>query len=619
LFMHGRFSVNVSDARPSLLRTRLPTLCRSEELFAMSIECKPSHLEQVQGELLALATWTAKAQKIDTALARTKRQLGNRDEKLEELRSEFETLTSDFWNEFARHLGCDNPARTIASLEKRTFRNNLTLHGRLLIANLVGFIFALLWWQTTGYSPDFITVIVSIGAPSVALLGIWAVTCPPPERLAQARRVAQMLEKNRREPLWLSGGLLAINNSTITPPPGSRLWTPDRITYVFIRDSKPRFTIDALSTELIWEDPANSTSEIYSDPLLRDGGLLNGRTATEILKHLVATNQRYRQLGKRFSAIASLETELSVLESLKAEANIGRKAELTRENEEKFSRSEALRSALEKEGVLITEKPRNAEADKKASWKTLIIPQSLRENLQAYCRILRDYEAYRAAGVHLPKGLLFHGPPGCGKTQIAKTLSAEGGLNFVALSTSDCKQMWIGWSADRLATVFKEARSKQPSLIFIDELDAVCPPRGAYHDSISQEFTAQLLQEIDGLLSDTQAIFLVGATNRPDQVDSAILSRFAEQIEIPLPDATTRVALLTLFLGPLAFSGDKTRIIRRLALDTAGKSGRDLRAIVNQAVLAAVKRTNSPKELALFESDFPGTKRDEKDEREIIS
>jgi SpoVK/Ycf46/Vps4 family AAA+-type ATPase len=155
--------------------------------------------------------------------------------------------------------------------------------------------------------------------------------------------------------------------------------------------------------------------------------------------------------------------------------------------------------------------------------------------------------------------------------------------------------MWIGWSADRLAKVFKEARTKQPSLIFIDELDAVCPPRGAYHDCISQEFTAQLLQEIDGLLSDTQAIFLVGATNRPGQVDSAILSRFSERIEIPLPDANTRAALLELFLAPLPFCGDRTRLIRLLALDSVGRSGRDLRGMVNQGVLSAVKRCSSRK------------------------
>jgi len=164
--------------------------------------------------------------------------------------------------------------------------------------------------------------------------------------------------------------------------------------------------------------------------------------------------------------------------------------------------------------------------------------------------------------------------------------------------------MWLGWSADRLAKVFTEARNKQPSLVFIDELDAVCPPRGTYADAVSQEFTAQLLQEIDGLLSDSQAIFLVGATNRPDMVDSAILSRFTEQIEIPLPDASTRAALLSLFLSSLRFSGDKTRLIRSLALASAGKSGRDLRHLVSAAVLGAVKRTASPREFALDESDF---------------
>ena len=113
------------------------------------------------------------------------------------------------------------------------------------------------------------------------------------------------------------------------------------------------------------------------------------------------------------------------------------------------------------------------------------------------------------------------------------TLAAEGGLNFVPLLTSDCKQMWIGWSADRLNKVFTEARAKQPSLLFIDELDIVCPMRGTTHDSIAAEFTGEPLQQLDGILSDGQAIFLVGATNRPDQVDAAILSRFSEQIEIP--------------------------------------------------------------------------------------
>src|SRR4029077_9465506 len=158
--------------------------------------------------------------------------------------------------------------------------------------------------------------------------------------------------------------------------------------------------------------------------------------------------------------------------------------------------------------------------------------------------------------------------------------------------------------ADRLATIFSEARAMQPTLLFIDELDAVCPPRGAYHDCISQGVTAQLLQEIDGFLSDAQAIFLVGATNRVDQIDSAILSRFSEEREIPLPDKTARAALLEVFLGPLRFSGDRARAVLNLALATEGRSGRDLRALVNQAVLAGVKRTSLPKDFTLIEKDF---------------
>src|SRR5260221_13659298 len=132
--------------------------------------------------------------------------------------------------------------------------------------------------------------------------------------------------------------------------------------------------------------------------------------------------------------------------------------------------------------------------------------------------------------------------------------------------------MWIGHSPDRLAKVFIEARSKQPSLIFIDEIDVVCPPRGMFHDSIAQEFVGELLQQLDGLLSDTQAIFLVGATNRPDQVDAAILSRFAEQIEIPLPDERARAALLEIFLGPIRFAGDRAGIVASIAQTSAGRS-----------------------------------------------
>jgi SpoVK/Ycf46/Vps4 family AAA+-type ATPase len=135
----------------------------------------------------------------------------------------------------------------------------------------------------------------------------------------------------------------------------------------------------------------------------------------------------------------------------------------------------------------------------------------------------------------------------------------------------------------------------------------VTPPRGMYHDCIAQEATAQLLQEIDGIGSDGQAVFICAATNRPDHVDSAMLSRFAERIEIPPPDEPARRALLEVFLGTMRFAGDRHHIIDSLAKATEGKSGRDLRALVNQAVLSAVKRTSSPKDFALCAADFERT------------
>jgi hypothetical protein len=384
------------------------------------------------------------------------------------------------------------------------------------------------------------------------------------------KREGDRILAKSQQPFWMTRGSIALSNMSITPPAGAKWWTPERTTFVFVRHAAVRFIIDAITGELLWENPS-----LTGDFQLHNDDELCASVASQILRNLLAIPQ-HQQLVSAFEALACLDGDITFLQSLEPEIEKGLAEEL-RTAEQRVT---DLRATItkrypqtEQKAEISAKAVHGSNGTNGASWDTLVIPQGLRENLQAYCRILRDYEAYRSVGVHLPKGLLFHGPPGCGKTQIAKTLSAEAGLNFLALFTSDCKQMWIGWSADRLATVFNEARSKQPSLIFIDELDAVCPPRGVYHDAISQEFTAQLLQEVDGLLSDTQAIFLVSASNRPDQIDSAILSRFTEQIEIPLPDATTRTALLDLFLRPLRFSGDRAYVIRALALATKGQSG----------------------------------------------
>jgi AAA+ superfamily predicted ATPase len=508
-----------------------------------------------------------KSRKIDEKLRETQASLSSRDEKLLSLRSTFDRLTLDFLSGDRPKENCNPWPRNIVTT--------------LLIIGLV--VLVVYGLAVTGNSG----MAVCLGLLGfIGFIAACFFICNQP--------LARRSQPQQCEPFWLTGEAIALSNLGITPPAGAKWWWPDRITLVFVRGIEVRFSIDAHTCELIWEGDWEHTRDTT----------LKAQGAAEILRHLFATTPAYRQLVTSFGTLAGLEHELVFLQDLKAEAD-----RETADDQRKTQSQTPLTPAPENHQTRVSRADHHNTkvSDKTASWETLIIPRSLRENLQAYVRILQDYEAYRNQGVHLPKGLLFHGPPGCGKTQIAKTLSAEGGLNFVSLSTSDCKQMWIGWSADRLTKVFTEARTKQPSLIFIDEIDAVCPPRGMYADAISQEATAQLLQEIDGLGSDGQAVFICAATNRIDHVDSAMLSRFAERIEIPLPDETARRALLEVFLGTMRFVGERRSTIESLTKSTEGKSGRDLRALVNQAVLSAVKRTSSPKDFALCEADFERT------------
>jgi AAA+ superfamily predicted ATPase len=605
---------------------------------------------EFRAEFNILPSWQERAQAIDERLKATEEALSARNEKLLALRGDFNALTLDFWRTFARSLGCEDPAGTIA--QEQTRQQSWSYRGVVFLVTTQT-VLAVVWCQATG------SAVCATGALVTGILIICWIIGGPLNRIARARRASEILRREQ-EPFWLTGGNgIALSNLGITPPPGAGWcqktilpnkflndlcgyvsnvrngWYGDgsrpvestegvsitssidhvpyrmtrqeadfnkatmrnQVTFVFVRHLSARFTIDAQTSQLILEGDL----PIHAN---RMGGL-TGQTAKEILKHLLATNGRYRQLVNSFGLLVSFVIDLALLYDLRIEARQAMAEEL-RAAEQLVAdlRSGQARPVQDKAKPEDSPKSADRASVRNASWDTLIIPQSLRENLKAYVRILRDYQGYQAVGVKLPKGLLLFGPPGCGKTQIAKTLSSEAGLNFVALSTSDCKAMWIGHSADRLANVFREAREKQPTLLFIDELDIVCPPRGAYHDCISQEFTGELLQQLDGIFSDSQAIFLVGATNRPDQVDGAILSRFSEQIEIPLPDKTVRAALLEVFLSPLRFSGDRARAVLNLTLATEGRSGRDLRALVTQAVLAGVKRTSSPKDFTLTEKDF---------------
>jgi SpoVK/Ycf46/Vps4 family AAA+-type ATPase len=136
------------------------------------------------------------------------------------------------------------------------------------------------------------------------------------------------------------------------------------------------------------------------------------------------------------------------------------------------------------------------------------------------------------------------------KTQIARTIANEASLGFVKATLADLKGQFLGHAASNVRDIFEKARAVSPAILFIDELDIVAPRRdgGSSNDALAQEMISQLLQEMEGIVSQSRRVFVLAATNFPESIDSAILSRFTERIVIPLPDLTDRIWFLKLML-----------------------------------------------------------------------
>lgn len=232
----------------------------------------------------------------------------------------------------------------------------------------------------------------------------------------------------------------------------------------------------------------------------------------------------------------------------------------------------------------------NTPVDKRASWKTLILPSSTIQELKTMCSVLRDSEGWKKQGVILPDGLLLVGPPGTGKTEVARTIANESGLAFIAVTTGEVKGQWVGHSVNRVKNIFERARSTAPAILFIDELDIVAPCRGEYHDSFQEEIVGQLLQEMNGIRRKDSQVFLLAATNHPERVDPAIRSRMQKTIEIPLPDNECRWQFLEMVLNSKKRAFDLHDACTLLAAQSGGTSKRDLNNWVARAEQAAIGR-----------------------------
>ena len=233
------------------------------------------------------------------------------------------------------------------------------------------------------------------------------------------------------------------------------------------------------------------------------------------------------------------------------------------------------------------------KSDTKTSFKDVAGLEGAKEEVQEIVDFLKYPEKYTSLGGKIPKGALLVGPPGTGKTLLAKAVAGEAKVPFFSLSGSDFVEMFVGVGASRVRDLFKQAKEKSPSIIFIDEIDAIGRARGKNNFSGSNDEREntlnQLLTEMDGFGTNTNVIVLA-ATNRADVLDSALMraGRFDRQIYVDLPDVRERKEIFEVHLRPL--KKEESLDIDFLAKQTPGFSGADIANVCNEAALIAARK-----------------------------
>ena len=214
-----------------------------------------------------------------------------------------------------------------------------------------------------------------------------------------------------------------------------------------------------------------------------------------------------------------------------------------------------------------------------------------KENLSEIVNYLHDPSKYRDIGASMPKGILLVGPPGTGKTMLAKAVAGEANVPFFSISGSEFVEMFVGMGASKVRDLFKQAKEKAPCIVFIDEIDAIGKKRdggkfGGGNDEREQTLN-QLLTEMDGF-DGRKGVVILAATNRPESLDKALLrpGRFDRRIQMELPDLEGRKAILEVHLKRVKHEAVDLDIVARA---TAGSSGAELANIINEAALRAVR------------------------------
>ena len=229
------------------------------------------------------------------------------------------------------------------------------------------------------------------------------------------------------------------------------------------------------------------------------------------------------------------------------------------------------------------------------TWDDLVLNPKTKRELRQMQLMLEKPDLAKELGVQAPTGILLKGPPGTGKTTIARVLANEAKCNFVSITPADVNQMYVGESEKRVRDLFAKARLNAPAIIFVDEIDALLPIRQGGIAIHSDKVVNQFLQEMDGL-HPNHRVFVVGATNRPDMLDPAVRrgGRLSREITVPLPDLESRLLLFQVCTKKANLSGNVN--LGELSQKTEGYSGADIKALINEAGLQALIRIADSKE-----------------------
>jgi len=225
--------------------------------------------------------------------------------------------------------------------------------------------------------------------------------------------------------------------------------------------------------------------------------------------------------------------------------------------------------------------------------------KDVKEELEEIIDFLKEPKKYRDLDIRLPKGVLLVGPPGVGKTLISKAVAGEAGVPFFYQSGASFVHIYVGMGAKRVSELFKKAKQMAPSIIFIDEIDAVGKSRGEFRNDEREATLNQLLTEMDGF-EDSSGVIVIGATNKVDVLDEALLraGRFDRRIHISLPDLADRVKTLELYLANKPNKVDIAQVARM----TVGFSSAALDTLTNEAAIFAMREGRTNVETSDFEA-----------------